>query len=116
MPGLAGERETEIVTTVGLDGAINTASDLDSMEVMPPLVTFHVTVVVGGMDPSRVNGSSSLASTLQSPGRMVSVFVGIATALDGTEMESNNKRANKRAILRDINIPGFHEWIFDLDT
>jgi len=116
MPGLAGERETEIVTTMGVGGAINTASDPVSIDVMPPLFTPHLTIVFGGMSPSSVNGSSSPTSVLQSPGRMVSVFFGIATALDGMEMESNNKRAKRRAMLRDINILDFYEWIFDLDT
>lgn len=109
MPGMAGEMEMEMVTTVVSGGAIKTAFHPGSTDIMPPLLTSQVTLVFGGMDPSRVNGSSLPANILQSSGRIVSVLVGIATALEGISIESDNKRATMRTTLRDINILGFNE-------
>jgi hypothetical protein len=109
VPGTAGEMETEIVTTVDLNGAIKMASEPGNMEVMPPSLASQLIIVLGGMTPLSVNDSSLPASILQSSGRMVSEFVGIATALVGRSIENANKTATMRTTLRDINFPCFDE-------
>ncbi len=109
VPGMAGEMETEMVTTVDLNGAIKTASLPGSTEVMPPSLVSQLIVVFDGITPSSDKDSSLPARILQFLGRIVSEFVGMATALEGRLTERANKTATMRTTLRDINIPCFDE-------
>jgi hypothetical protein len=79
MLGVPEEMVTEIVTTVGWEGAVKSAFNPGGAKEMLPAFASQLITAFGEIMPSNVNGICWLICMLQSLGRTVTAFVGVAT-------------------------------------
>ena len=101
--GVPEEMVTEIVTTVGWEGAVKRAFNPGGAKEILPASASQLTTEFGDMMPSSENGICSLTWILQSFGRMATVFVGVATFPHAAR--KNRVAEKSKATLRNIEMP-----------
>jgi hypothetical protein len=79
-PGVPDEMETEIVTTVEVNGEVKYAFKPGGVNAILPSLTSHWMVAFGGMTPSRASGTRSPALTSHISGRILTKLDAVAGA------------------------------------
>ena len=98
--GVPEEMEIEIVTTVGWEGAVNSAFNPGGAKEMLPALASQVITALGEITPSNVSGIRWLTCILHSLGRTVTAFVGVATFPHADT--KNSEVVRNKMILRDM--------------